>query len=303
MRGVTPRCWILALFIRDDGQRLLLGDGAYEFNQKQQHFSANKISSTVVTIQGNDGVLLAGQTLQASNQKFEGYIGDAAVSKEEVETYRRQFINFFRKNTYYEVVYIMPNGGAVKRQRGFLATAPSVEELWQIHPEYKVSLNFEDVNYYKYEEDNVTGEEIYGQTATILLYNAITGGFVWDDVGQVWDDTGSVIAPGKGGTTTLKIDSIDQVYPIWTINGPADNPALENLTTGQKIQYIGRVSPGQTLVIDMSKQSAKLNGTNVLQNVRGSWISFAPGINRINYITANNNATNSNIKWAEVVML
>lgn len=303
MKGVTPRCWILALFIRDDGQRLLLGDGAYEFNQKQQHFAANKISSTVVTVQGNDGVLLAGQTLQASNQKFEGYIGDAAMSKEEVENYRRQFINFFRKNTYYEVVYIMPNGGAVKRQRGFLATAPSVEELWQIHPEYSVSLNFEDVNYYKYEEDDTTGEEVYGQTATILLYNAITGGFVWDNVGQVWDNLGSVIAPGKGGTTTLKIDSIDQVYPIWTVNGPADNPSLENLTTGQKIQYIGRVSPGQTLVIDMSKQTAKLNGTNVLQNVKGSWISFAPGINRINYITANNNATNSNIKWAEVVML
>lgn len=303
MKGVTPRCWILALFIRDDGQRLLLGDGAFEFGSKQQHFAADKISSTVVTIQGNDGVLLAGQTLQASNQKFEGYIGDAAVSKEEIETYRRQFINFFRKNTYYEVVYIMPDGSAVKRQRGFLASAPSVEELWQIHPEYSVSLNFEDVNYYKYEEDDITGEEIYGQSANILLYNAITGGFVWDDKGLVWDEIGAVVAPGKGGTTTLKIDSIDQVYPIWTIDGPADNPILENLTTGQKIQYIGRVSPGQTLVIDMSKQNAKLNGTNVLQNIRGTWLSFAPGVNRINYITDNNNATNSNIKWAEVVML
>lgn len=301
MKGVTPRCWILALFIRDDGERLLLGDGAFEFNEKQQHFAANKISSTVIDVQGNDGSKLAGQTLRASNQKFQGYIGNAGVSKQEIEVYRRQFLNFFQVRARYEVVYIMPDGSAVKRQRGFLVSAPEVQELWQIYPEYSVALSFEDINYYKYEEDETTGEEVYGQSASVLLFNAITGGFVWDENGQTWDGLGAVIAPGKGGTTTLKIDSTDQVYPIWTVKGQADNPILENLTTGQKIQYIGRVSVGQTLEIDMLNQTAKLNGTNVLPNIKGSWLSFAPGVNRINYITGNNNATNSNIKWAEVV--
>lgn len=301
MRGVTPKCWIIALFIRDDGERMLLGDGAFEFSEKQQHFAANKISSTTVDVQGNDGVLLAGQVLRASNQNFDGYIGDATVSKDEIETYRRQFLNFFRKNSFYEVVYIMPDGSAVKRQRGFLAVAPEVEELYQIHPSYSVSLNFEDVNYYKYEEDPATGQEIYGQSATLLLYNAITGGATWDENGMIWDDIGIVTAPGKGGTTSLNIDSIDRVYPILTIEGPADNPTLENLTTGQKITYEGRVSPGQTLIIDMLNRTAKLNGTNVLQNVSGTWMSFTPGINRVNYITENNNAVNATIKWAEVV--
>ena len=301
MKGITPKCWIMALFIRDDGERLLLGDGVFEFNQKQQHFAPNKISSTVIDVQGNDGVKIAGQTLRASNQKFEGYIGDAAVSKQEIEVYRRQFINYFRVRARYEVVYVMPDGSAVKRQRGFLVNAPSVKELWQIHPEYSVTLTFEDVNYYKYEEDAITGEEIYGQSASILLFNAITGGFEWDTTGQIWDSLGSVVAPGKGGTTTLKIDSIDQVYPIWTVKGQADNPILENLTTGQKIQYIGRVSVGQTLEVDMLNQTATLNGTNVLPNIKGPWLSFVPGVNRINYITDNSNATNSNIKWAEVV--
>lgn len=301
MRGIANRCWILALFIRDDGERLLLGDGAYMFKNGQQHFAGNNISSTTVEVQGNNGIMLAAQTMQASNQTFSGYVGDAGLSKVEIENYRRQFLNYFQINHYYKVVYIMPDGTAIKRQRGFVATAPTVQEFWQIHPQFSVALNFEDVNYYKYEEDPVTGEEIYGQSATLLLQNAITGGFVWDEKGLVWDEIGAEIAAGKGGTTVVKIDSIDQVYPIWTINGLADNPSITNLTTGQEIKYNGRVSPSQTLIIDMLNQTATLNGKNVLQNVSGSWMSFAPGINRISYETDNNNASSSTIKWAEVV--
>lgn len=300
VKGVTSRCWIIALFIRDDGQRLLLGDGAYQFVKKQQHFAANTVSNTTVDVQGNDGVLLAGQTIKAAKQAFDGYVGDAAMSREETEVYRRRFIAFFQNNHYYEVVYVFTDGSAIKRQRGFLVDAPAVKELYQIFPEYHVALNFEDVNYYDYREDE-SGNELYGQSANVLLYNAITGGFPWDKKGLVWDNLGAVCNPGMGGTTTLNINSIDYIYPIWTVNGPADNPVLENLTTGTKISYVGRVSPGQTLVIDMANQTATLNGSNVLPNVRGEWMNFAPGINRINYITDNDNATNSNLKWAEVV--
>lgn len=301
MREIKSRCWILALIVREDGERLLLGDGAFMFREGQQHFPGNNISNTVVEVQGNNGVMLAGQTMQAANQNFEGYIGDASLSKVEIENYRRQFINFFQLNQYYQVIYILPDGTAIKRQRGFITTPPSVEELWQIHPQYSVALNFEDINYYKYEEDPVTGEEIYGQSATLLLQNAVTGGWVWDENGLVWDNTGAEIAPGKGGTTVVKIDSSDQVYPVWTISGLADNPRLINLTTGQELRYTGRVSVGQTLVIDMLNQTATLNGKNVLPNVSGSWMSFAPGINRVSYETDNNNAPTSKIEWAEVV--
>lgn len=301
MRGITSKCWIMALFIRDDGERLLLGDGAYMFKNTQQYFAGNNVSSTTVNVQGNNGIMLAAQTMQAANQSFTGYIGDAGLSKVEIENYRRQFINYFQINHYYSVVYIMPDGSALKRQRGFVASAPTVKEFWQIHPEFSVALNFEDVNYYKYEEDPITGEEIYGQSATLLLQNAVTGGFIWGETGLVWDNIGTEIAAGKGGTTVVKIDSVAQVYPIWTVNGLADNPRIANLTTGQQIQYTGRVSPSQTLVIDMLNQTATLNGKNVLQNVSGSWMSFAPGINRISYETDNNNAPTSTIKWAEVV--
>lgn len=301
MIGIESRCWILAMFIREDGKRLLLGDGAYEFGSKQQHFAPNKISSTTIDVQGDNGVLLAAQTMQASNQTFAGYVGDATMSKQEIEVQRRNFINFFTINTLYEVVYVFPDGSAIKRQRGFVVKAPSVEELWQIHPEYSVTMNFEDVNYYRYEED-ANGNEIYGQSATIRLSNALTGGFVWDDEGLTWDEVGAVCMPGLGGDTTIQIGSSSPIYPIWQVVGPATNPQLTNLTTGQSIKYQGIVGVGQTLELNMLNHTAMLSGENMVQNVTGIWPSLSPGANILSFTADNTNAPDSTIKWSEVVM-
>lgn len=300
VKGIESQCFILALFIRDDGERMVLGDGFYEFKEKQKQFNANNVENTIVNVQGGDGVYLAGQVKRATNQSFDGYVGDGTTSKTDVEYYRRDLLAFFRTGFYYEVVYVFPDGSAVKRQRGFLADAPSVEELWQIHPEYHVALNFEDPNYYTYNEDE-NGNELYGQSAKVLLYNAVTGGFPYDNKGLIWDNRGAICRPRLGGTTTLNIRSINRVFPVWVVEGPADNPTLENLTTGGKIQYVGRVSVGQTLTVDMLNQTASINGANVLQNIVGEWFSFVRGINSVNYITDNDNANASRIEWQEVV--
>lgn len=178
--NITAKCWILALFIRDDGERFLLGDGAYDFKESQQHFSANEFVNDTVDVQGNDGILLAGQVRRASSQVFDGYIGDGTTPKSLVENYRRDFIDFFAKNHFYKVVYVLPDGSAVQRQRGFIVDAPEVKELWQQTPEYHVALNFEDTNYYVYDE-NAEGEEIYGELANIILSGANGGGAVWEE--------------------------------------------------------------------------------------------------------------------------
>lgn len=302
VKGVNAQCFIMALFIRNDGARLLIGGGMYEFKNGQKHFAPNSVSNTTIDVQGADGVLLAGQTRRAAKQSFDGYVGDATVTKEDIEKARREFISFFKTGIEYryEVVYIFPDGSAIKRQRGFLVDAPSVEEIWQIHPEYHVAVNFEDVNYYTYNED-AEGNELYGQSANILLYNAVTGGFPFDDRGLIWDENGAVCYPRLGGTTTLNINSIQTIYPVWTVTGPADNPQLINNTNGMSLQYHGRVAPGQTLVVDMLNQTALLDGINVLNNITGDWVNFLPGINIVDYKTDNNNALSSNIKWQEVV--
>ena len=98
---IQTQCFILALFIREDNERFLLGSGAYQFDKKQLHFAANTYQNDLVEVQGNDGIMLAGQVRRSSSQSFDGYIGDASVIKSDIEQYRRDFFMFFRKNYYF----------------------------------------------------------------------------------------------------------------------------------------------------------------------------------------------------------
>ena len=121
LSDIETKTYILALFIRDDGERFLLGSGAYEFKKDQLHFVANSYYNDVVEVQGNDGVFLAGQVRRPQTQTFEGYIGDASVLKQDVETYRKAFFAFFRKNFYYKVVYIFQDGTAIPEKDKYYA--------------------------------------------------------------------------------------------------------------------------------------------------------------------------------------
>lgn len=301
IKDITTQCWILALVARDDGERLLLGDGAYEFKEKQLHFVANRYVNDTVDIQGNDGLLLAGQVRRAANQPFDGYIGDGTMNSQETEQYRQDFIKFFRKNHYYDVIYIFPDGNAIKRRKGFIVDAPEVKEIRQLSPEYHVSLNFEDVNYYQYNE-NSDGEEIYSDSASIPLSTTKKGGQVWDEYGLVWDSVGQVWDEGGGGgISSVQVDSIDMVYPVLTIQGPANNPTIENLSTNTSIGFNGNITSSQTLKIDMRAQTALLNGTSVINRLSGDWLMFQPGLNRVTYTAANDSAPDALIEWSEVV--
>lgn len=300
IQNVETKCYILALFIRSDGARLLLGSGEYEFKESQMHFAANTMSNDVVEVQGNDGYLLAGQVRRPGAQSFDGYVGDASTNKATVESLRRNFFEFFRKGYFYKVVYVFPDGTAIQRKRGFLVDAPTVQELYQIYPEYHVALNFEDINYYSYDE-NAEGEEIYGKSATIGLVLANYGGLIWDELGAVADEDGFVWEPGGAPTTIITVDSIDQVYPVLTITGETVNPSLLNVTTGSLLTYNGTITASQTLVIDMMEQTAFLNGVSVIGNITGDWISFAPGNNRVTYTASNADAPDATIEWQEIV--
>lgn len=299
---IQTKCYILALFKRSDGERFLLGSGAYEFDEKLAHFSANSFSNDVVEIQGNDGVMLAGQVRRATTQVFSGYIGDATVPKTEIENYRRAFFRFFRKGFYYTVVYIFNDGTAIQRRKGFIANAPEVKEMFQLFPGYSVGLNFEDVNYYSYAED-ADGNEAYTKSLNIFIsHGAEQGGLIWDSVGATWDDVGAIWAAGSGGGPTIvNIDSISTVYPVWEVAGPSINPQISVLTTGTTLTYNGTITSSQKLVVNMFDHTATLNGVNVLTNISGNWINLAPGENRVTYADDDVNATSSKIYWQEIV--
>lgn len=192
---IETKCFILALFIRDDGERFLLGSRAYEFVDSQLHFAANSYQNDIVEVQGNDGLMLAGQVRRGTAQVFDGYIGDSSVSRSDIEQYRRDFMAFFRKNHYYKVVYVFPDGTAIQRRQGFIVEAPEVQELYQLFPQYHIAMNFEDINYYNYEEDS-DGQEIYGESASLKVATSATGGLIWEEIT-------STTLSGEGSSFTL----------------------------------------------------------------------------------------------------
>lgn len=300
LADITTKCYILALIIRDDGERLLLGDGAYEFKDTQQHFQPNTYANDVVELQGTDGQMLAGQVRRTATQTFSGYIGDATFSQQAVESARRDFMMFFRKQHFYTAVYIFKDGTAIQRKRGYIVNAPSVPELWQKFPEWSIGLNFEDPNYYEYAENNL-GEEIYAHIQSIAIATAISGGLVWDAIGATWDSIGAIWeAGGSGGITTVTVDGVDSAEPIWTVTGPATNPTLTNITTGQTIEWTGTVPSGQTLIVNMDEMTASLEGANVFQFITGTWITLQAGNNRISY-SATGATAPSILSWNGVV--
>lgn len=242
--GVNPKCYILALFVRHDGARFLLGDDPFEFKDNQLHFQQNTMANDVVEVQGNDGYLLAGQVRRPGTQVFDGYVCNGTNSKEEVEVKRRAFLQFFRRSHFYKVIYVFPNGTAIQRKQGFLVDDPTVQELYQQYPEYHVALNFEDVNYYTYEEDD-QGHEIYAKEAIVpLARGGATGGLIWDNYGVVWEDPWGLPLSISGKQFQI-LNNAGAVAPIE--NTQLQGDTYQQTYTGKNLyQTIGRTTYGLT---------------------------------------------------------
>lgn len=301
LSDITSKGWILALFVRDDGERLLLGDGWFDFTESLQHFQPNNIANDVVELQGADGQLLAGQVRRSGAQQFNGYVGDNTVSQVEIESKRREFLQFFNTKHFFSVVYVFADGSAIVRKRGYLVEAANIPEMWQKFPEYHVALNFEDVNYYEYAE-NASGDEIFANRAEVDLVSVLSGGLVWDSDGAKADSDGLVWEQGGGsGPTNVNVVGISDAEPVWTVTGPATNPTLTNLTTGRSITWLGTVPNGQKLVVNMGNQTAELNGANVYAGITGDWVELRTGVNRLTYDASGGATLASVVEWNGVV--
>lgn len=270
---ITTKCWILALFERDDGERLLLGDGWFDFKDSLQHFQPNTFANDVIELQGSDGQMLAGQVRRGAPQSFDGYIGDPITNRQTIEQYRREFLMFFRKRHHYKVVYIFPDGTAIQRKQGYITDAPSVPEIRQKFPEYHVALNFEDVNYYEYAE-NAQGEEIFSNIRNINISTAATGGLVWDNLGAVSDQMGwKDIATATGQMLTMtNPENIKAPIASFEMTGnatqsgtptPSAPVPIQTVTGRQTVMVVGKNLFNPTATPWGSKVAYNGSGTQV----------------------------------------
>lgn len=221
MFNVQSTYFILALFVRDDGERFLLGDGMYEFADKQLHFAPNSVQSDIVELQGSDGQLLAGQVMRSSKQTFEGIIGDQTSTRTEIENARRRFFNFFKTNKKYQVIYVLPDGRSITRYKGFIVEAPSAQELYQLTPKFSVALMFEELPYYAYAEDDEGNPDFTNRFALerSTLTQVLSGGLEWDSTGAVWVGAPAVFVSKNKCNTSIYSTKSSTAVPVQIISG------------------------------------------------------------------------------------
>lgn len=94
---------------------------------------------------------------------------------------------------------------------------------------------------------------------------------------------------GYGGATDSGIESLTNagargVWPTAVIEGPAVNPRIENLDTGQTLTFTITLLAGETLTVDFKKKTVLLDGTASRYYTKsGEWFKLAPGANNIRF--------------------
>lgn len=89
------------------------------------------------------------------------------------------------------------------------------------------------------------------------------------------NDDPEVLAPNVGGTTTT--------YPVYTFTSGGANAAvtIENITTGEMIEWTGSLVINDILVFDTAEQSVRLNGVRSETTLDGSFPTLLPGVNDV----------------------
>jgi phage-related protein len=89
----------------------------------------------------------------------------------------------------------------------------------------------------------------------------------------------------QSGSGTVVNNGWATTNPVVTITGPALNPVLSNVTTGQNITINFNMGASDVVVIDLNLKTVTLNGTsarNILAN-SSQWFSAPPGSTQLSF--------------------
>lgn len=208
--------------------------------------------------------------------------------------------NFFQKNYSYTIIYKRKDGQLFAQRNAWLSrnlqVAPQPQE--DSSP-WSVALKMKNAFLYEYSEDS-SGKETYANIVTLPRISASPGGEKWDKIGAVYDNIGEVWESGSGGLQTININSTVTIYPLWIVTGDIVNPYLQNNTTDMIARYNGTIAKGQTLIVNMATGEARLDGALVSKNISGQ-VNFSPGQNVVGFDGDSGSATNSQIKWNNII--
>lgn len=107
-------------------------------------------------------------------------------------------------------------------------------------------------------------------------------------------------AVSTGGEQTLNNAGTFQTSPSFKIVGPVTDPKLLNVTTGKTWHYVGSVSAGDYLLVDMDARTVLLNGTaSRYSNLAAASVfwDLEPGDNIVQYRAASYTASIATASW------
>lgn len=283
--------------IRDDGE-------VFEFDGIETYLATENILLVRPDIQSSDveytdasGGEMIRQRLVIHEQPFNGIIYPRNT---DYWALYFSLSSFFKINHAYQIIYRQKSGAMFAQKGAWLATNlqvnPPADEDFS---NFSFGMRLKNSLMHEYAE-NSEGEEVYANSVVLPLLTSNIGGERWDAVGDEWDAIGAEWEGGGGGVQNVSVNSISKVYPVWTVQGSAVNPTLQNNTTDTFAIYNGTVAAGQTLVVDFAAGTARLDGSLVSRNVSGE-VSFAPGINLAGFNIDTGTAENSRISWNNII--
>jgi len=138
---------------------------------------------------------------------------------------------------------------------------------------------------------------LLSQSETTVTLNVPTGG------GAVYPIIYPIIYdPSTGGTGAITNQGTCPTYPVIYLNGPLDNPLINNQTIGRYMQLNTTIASGQTVVIDMKARTITLSGSSILGSLASGsqffWLEA--GSNTVAFSTTNSaNTGTCQIKYRD----
>ncbi|MFB6518574.1 hypothetical protein [Streptomyces sp. NPDC056401] len=149
--------------------------------------------------------------------------------------------------------------------------------------------------------DSVIYDDTAGTSLTATIQKAVAGGMLF----SASTPTFGVSTRFTAGMPNTTVDNTSDIvlYPTITITGKTTNPAITNLTTGEKFYMTGYAVDGSAVTVIKTSpflHTVTLNGDNVFGNVPldSEWPALVPGLNEFLFESdSSTDATSALLEW------
>jgi len=206
-------------------------------------------------------------------RRFSISVGAEGCSRPNLWQLRQNLLNACRPNRSGQLTYVFRSGTL---QYAILGRAlspnfPSGEDEEWYEWGYRDEIEIEAVQpwWYAYQQSIASGAQTVGGELTFPI--TFDASHIYFGSGNTW------------GSATINYTGTWYAYPLITIHGAGDTFILTHVETGYRIAWLGSLSTGQTLTIDLR------NSYDALGNYLGVQIYDNTGANQFNYIDPESN--------------